>query len=196
MIVHLNGWPGVGKFTIGRALAERLGARLIHNHLLHDVAIGCTGLADPARWPLYEKVRTAAYEALAERPASETFVMTNALCVGSAREREAWNHVVDLAITRRVPLVPIVLEAGLEENARRLQSPDRPDTKLRDPGLLVDFIRTDRLQEPDIHEFLKLDVTRLSADQAAERICDHLHAISSAPGGLEPASERHRRFNP
>ncbi|WP_284388078.1 hypothetical protein [Devosia yakushimensis] len=40
MIIHLNGWPGVGKLTIGRLLAADLGARFIHNHLLHDVAIG------------------------------------------------------------------------------------------------------------------------------------------------------------
>jgi hypothetical protein len=41
LIIHLNGWRGVGKQTIGRALAERIGARFIHNHLLHDVAIVC-----------------------------------------------------------------------------------------------------------------------------------------------------------
>lgn len=64
LTVHLNGWPGVGKLTVGRVLAERLGARPIDDHLLHDVAIRCTGLADPGRWPLYEKVRQAAYEAL------------------------------------------------------------------------------------------------------------------------------------
>ncbi len=108
MIVHLNGWPGVGKLTVARLLAPRLQARLIDNHLLHDVAIRCTGIDDPARWPLYEAVRAAAYQALADRPRSETFVMTNALCLGAAREREAWRHVVALAETRAVPLVPVV----------------------------------------------------------------------------------------
>src|SRR6202011_2120341 len=34
MIVHLNGWPGAGKKTIGEALSMLLGARFIHNHLL------------------------------------------------------------------------------------------------------------------------------------------------------------------
>jgi broad-specificity NMP kinase len=59
VIVHLNGWPGVGKLTVARLLAPRLQARLIDNHLLHDVAIRCAGIDDRARWPLYETVRAA-----------------------------------------------------------------------------------------------------------------------------------------
>ncbi len=27
LIIHINGWPGCGKLTIGRELAKRLGAR-------------------------------------------------------------------------------------------------------------------------------------------------------------------------
>ena len=91
MIIHINGWPGVGKYTIGKELAKKLDARFIHNHLLHDVAFACAGHGDDDRWPLYEKVRLAAYDVLARRPASETFVMTNALCYGVDKEIEAWN---------------------------------------------------------------------------------------------------------
>jgi adenylylsulfate kinase-like enzyme len=61
MIIHLNGWPGAGKKTIGAVLAEMRAARFIHNHVLHDVAIVCAGLNSPARWTLYEQVRAAAY---------------------------------------------------------------------------------------------------------------------------------------
>ena len=39
MIVHINGWPGVGKLTVAREVARRLSARLLDNHTLHDVAI-------------------------------------------------------------------------------------------------------------------------------------------------------------
>ena len=196
MTVHLNGWPGVGKFTVGRILAGRLGARLIHNHLLHDVAIACAGLDGPARWPLYEEVRRAAYGVLTDRPRTETFVMTNALCVGSERERQDWDHVVDLAIARSVPLVPVVLEASFEENARRIQSDDRKGRKLVEPDILSDFMKADRIQKPEVSELLTLDVTRLSADQAADKICDPLRALASAPSGLEIASTKHRRLNP
>lgn len=191
VIVHLNGWPGVGKLTIGRLLAGRLKARLIDNHLLHDVAIACAGLDDPQRWPLYEAVRAAAYRILAARPVAEGFVMTNALCVGSARERAAWNHVVDLAVARRAPLVPVVLEAGIEENARRIGDPGRGPRKLTDPALLRGFVAGDSIQRPDVPELLVLDVTALSAEQAAAHICGHLARIGA---DLPPAADRHRKL--
>ncbi len=132
MIIHLNGWPGVGKKTIGSILADRLHARFIHNHLLHDVAIVCTGLNDPDRWILYDAVRQAAYASLSKRPCTEVFVMTNALCKNTPRELKAWRDIVELATSRNVPLVPIVLEATVDELSRRLQSAERIGKKLTD----------------------------------------------------------------
>jgi len=90
MIVHINGWPGVGKRTVGEVRSKKLNARFIHNHLLHDVAIVCAGLSSEDRWDLYDTVQRAAYVTLARRPRSEAFVMTNALCTASSREQVAW----------------------------------------------------------------------------------------------------------
>lgn len=191
MIVHLNGWPGAGKMTIGALLAERLGARFIHNHLLHDVAIACTGLESQDRWQVYDSVRSSAYAALERRPASETFVMTNALCKNSAREETAWRHIVELAIARDVALVPVVLDLSLEENCRRLQSTGRVGKKMTDPDLLRSFVETDEIQRPDVSELLVLDVSELSAEQAAERILGHLRIIRDF---LHPASDQHLRL--
>ena len=174
MIVHLNGWPGVGKKTIGTLLAAQLGARFIHNHLLHDVAIACCGLDTAERWDLYDRVRRDAYTALRARPRSEVFVMTNALCDGSARERQAWSHVVDLAAARQVPLVPVVLEASLAENQRRIVSADRIGRKMTDPHRLAEYLRSDTIQKPDMPGSLVLDVTRLEAADAADAIAAHV----------------------
>ena len=188
MIIHLNGWPGAGKKTIGAALAHRLGARFIHNHLLHDVAIVCAGLQTEARWTLYEKVRRAAYDALTAQPQSDVFIMTNALCRNAPREQEAWAHVVELAMARQVPMVPIVLQVDLGENLRRLQSAERIGKKLTDPHELQSYLAVDTLQFPDVPESLLLDVTDLTPEAAAEQIVAHLHAIRPLLG---PASIRH-----
>ena len=192
MIIHLNGWPGVGKQTVGRLLAARLNARFIHNHVLHDVAIVCTG-SDADRWQLYEAVRRLAYDYLRNRPRSDIFVMTNALCTNSQREREAWTHVVELAIARRVPLVPVVLEADQHENERRLQSDDRVGRKLTDPSLLRSFLRVDSIQRPAVPELLVVDTTAMSAGEAAERIFRHLDKLKEG-SPLQVASEQHLRM--
>ena len=191
MIVHLNGWPGVGKRTIGEIVARELGATFVHNHLLHDVAIVCAGLHGNERWPLYEIVRAAAYDPLAKRPPGEMLVMTNALCRGASREVQAWHHVVDLAIARHSPLVPVVLYADMEELCRRVQSQERVGHKLSDATELREMLPTDTIQEPDVPELLVLDVTALSAEQAAVRVLQHVGALR---GSLPPATERHREL--
>jgi gluconate kinase len=191
MIIHLNGWPGVGKRTIGEALSRKLGARFIHNHLLHDVAIACAGLHGARRWELYEEVRAAAYSMLAQHPISEIFVMTNALCNDTPREELAWKQVVSLAITRGVPLVPVVIEASASENVRRVQSPDRIGKKLGDATALTQMMDKHSIQRPDIEELIMIDVTNLSAQQAAEAIFERLDQIRSK---LQPATLGHLRM--
>ena len=188
MIVHLNGWPGVGKRTVGAALAARLGGRFVHNHLLHDVAIVCAGRGSADYWSVYERVRAAAYDGLANRPQVEVFVMTNALCRNTAVEVAAWGHVVDLAIRRAVPLVPVVLNVLPEENARRVQSAERVGRKLSDPEVLFGYFARDTIQVPDLPETLELDATALSPDEAAARIAAHLDVVRPA---LRPATPWH-----
>ncbi len=194
MIVHLNGWPGVGKETIGRLVAATLGARFIHNHLLHDVAIVCAGLDHPGRWPLYEDVRRAAYAALARHPPGDVFVMTNALLAASRRGQEAWAHVVDLAMARASPLVPVVLDAAPDELCRRVESPERAGRKLADARLLREMLPTGTLQRPDVAELIELDVTRLAPAAAAGAIVTRLRALGEHAGGLAPARSEHLRM--
>jgi gluconate kinase len=187
VIIHLNGWPGTGKQTIGRALAARIGARLIHNHLLHDVAIVCCGRTTPERWELYEKIREPVYEYLRTIPSSETLVMTNALCNGSAREVTAWAHVVELAINRDAPLIPVILQVELSENIHRLRSPERTN-KLMDPTVLESYRSTDSIQQPDVPELLLLEATALSPEQAATQIVQHVENVRK---WVLPATEKH-----
>jgi thymidylate kinase len=187
MIIHLNGWPGTGKQTIGRELATRIGARLIHNHLLHDISIVCCGRTTPERWEFYETIRTAVYGYLERIPSAETLVMTNALCNGSEREVSAWTHVVELAISRKVPLIPVVLDVELSENIRRLQSAERSN-KLRDQTVLMSYLQVDSIQQPDVRELLVLNATALSPEEAATRILQHVEEVRV---WALPATEKH-----
>lgn len=159
--------------------------------MLHDVAIACAGFDSPDRWPLYETVRAAAYEALAHRPATEIFVMTNALCKNAPREVKAWGHVVDLAMQRQVPLMPVVLQLSPEENCRRVQGGDRVGKKMTSAEELKSYFEIDEIQQPDVPETFLIDVTNLSAEQSAEQIFANFQATRNS---LRSATVKHLEF--
>jgi hypothetical protein len=103
--------------------------------------------------------------------------MTNALCERSEREQLAWRHVVDLAIDRNVTLIPVVLNVELTKNIRRLQSSERPASKLKDPDVLRGYLLIDTIQRPDVPELLVMDATALSPQDAASRIIQHVEKV-------------------
>ncbi|MBN9087803.1 MAG: hypothetical protein J0J01_12910 [Reyranella sp.] len=82
MIVHINSYPGVGKLTIGRALAELIGARLLDNHSVFNVAFALTEFRSPAFYDTVRAVREIAYQRILELPAGVPVVLTNWFCKG------------------------------------------------------------------------------------------------------------------
>jgi len=163
MIIHINGWPGVGKKTIGEIVADRLRARFIHNHVLHDVAFACAGKDDNDRWPLYEAVRSAAYQVLQNRPSSELFVT----------------------------LIPIVLEASVGELSKRITSPERLSTKLKEASYLSEMVSRHSLQYPQVAETACINTEACTAEQSASRVLDHIEAVRSS---CSVASAGHLQF--
>ena len=163
MIVHLNGWPGAGKLTVGRVLARRLGGHLLDNHTLHNVAASLCGRDTDEYWQVYYQVREIAYARMRVMPVSEIFVMTNALTRESAREVEAWGAVKRLAPDRVDTLVAVTLLCSLEENVRRLPNQDRIDNrKLADPRPLIAWRSGLNLITDDAVHWSVMDNTDLS----------------------------------
>lgn len=88
-IVALIGFAGTGKYTIGRELCERTGARLIHNHLINNPifavvnADGVTRLP-PGVWDRVREIRATVYQAIRELspPEMSKSVANETLTVG------------------------------------------------------------------------------------------------------------------
>ena len=68
MIVHINSYPGVGKLTIGRALADLIGGKLLDNHSVFNVAFALTEFRSPAFYDTVRAVREIAYRRILELP--------------------------------------------------------------------------------------------------------------------------------
>lgn len=177
MIIHLNGWPGSGKLTVGRVLARKLGARLLDNHTLHDVAARLCDRHTREYWDLYYQVRDVAYKRVRALPSHEVIVMTNALALESDREREAWAAVKALAMERGVPLVAVTLECSLEENVRRIASERRHHSKLTDPAPLIEWRSTLTLLRDRSVRSLSIDNTNRSPEQVADEIVGFVRQI-------------------
>ena len=173
MIIHLNGWPGVGKLTVGRIVARELGGHLVDNHTLHNVAACLCERNTAEYWQLYYQVQEIAYARMQAMPKSAVFVMTNALTRESEREVEAWNAVRQLAADRLDTLVAVTLVCSSEENAQRVRSEERANNrKLTDPEPLRAWQSELTLITEGADYSQSIDNTNLAPQEAAGMIAD------------------------
>jgi len=175
MLVHINSYPGVGKFTIGRALVEQMGGKLLDNHTIYNVAFALTEFRTPEFYNMVSAVRDLAFERVLELPPDQLVVLTNWYSQGSLWGEENWDAVIALARRRPSPLAVVVLACSPEENERRILSSGRDAMRKPRASALVEGNRAGRpLIERGGDKTLHLDVTSLSADTAASAIATWL----------------------
>jgi hypothetical protein len=168
-VVHISGWPGAGKQTIGRHVATKLSGRLIHNHLMLDAARAIYARDTPESIAMREEVRALILAHARRLPPDIPIVLTDALADEPAA-RPLFQPTLDLARDRNAPLHLFGLDLSLEENLLRLADSARNGgDKLTDPEVLKNIRDKERLFIPK--EAHVLDVTNLGAETAAEQIC-------------------------
>lgn len=181
MIVELNGLAGVGKLTIGRVLADRLGACLLDNHTIYNPAFATTEFRSPEFYDTVRAVRQIAYDRAAELPPERHVVVT--MAPGSDRAwGEDWQHAIrDLAGRRATKLMTVHLTCSdAAEYNRRVAAPERALLrKLTDPDELSAYLaRAVHVLVDHADEVLQLDVSALSPEGAAQCIIDWIDAPS------------------
>ncbi|RDW63725.1 hypothetical protein BP6252_11270 [Coleophoma cylindrospora] len=179
-IIYINGFPGVGKYTVGRHLATLLAplnGKLVHNHLLINPADAVLTRSQPGYQALRRAVRSAIFSALVLEPATHdsVYVFTD-----FQSQNELGKSVCDeytaAATARGCIFVPVVMTCGLDENMERLVSYERAEHKKLTN---VELARKFRTQE-DVYRFedqpalLEIDVTELEPEVVANRIFEHV----------------------
>lgn len=171
MLITLNGRPGSGKLTVGRLLAERLGARLIDAHTLYNLAFAVTEKGSPAFQKCVWDLRSIAREHVLALPSSVPLVMTEAVFDDSAWGNAIWDDTIKLAHDRGGAFLVVILECERAENERRLRSPERLGKRKPMDGSLLNPKRYDRTPiRRNADGLLEIDTTDLSAEETATRI--------------------------
>ena len=130
-IIVLIGFAGTGKYTIGRELCERTGAKLIDNHLINNPifkVVDADGIRPlpPDVWDKVKTIRAIVYDAIRElSPPELSFVFTIELIEGKPGEEKAFDDLKELATARKSVFVPFRLLCDVDELCRRVASPGR-----------------------------------------------------------------------
>lgn len=190
-IIHINGFPGTGKLTIAREVVTILQehfaasgsgeqAKLVHNHLLINPADAVLHRTQPGYQVLRKALRDAVFSTLKSEPA--TFTTAYLFTDWQSGDEIGIEVCKDFQLTaheRGCDFIPIIITCEQAENIVRLRNSDRESWhKITDPELLVHF--REQLHPPPVYRFenvearLELDVTKLSAQQAAEHIMLHV----------------------
>lgn len=189
LVVHINGWPGVGKLTIARLLAGTLNARLLDNHTLINPAEAMFARTDPAYYSFRADIRALAFKRAAQLPQGVNLVLTDAIAQEEPRHHAMFADCVTLADRLGAKLISVVLDCAAEENARRLVDASRRELrKLDAPDILAEIRRASTLLRPEGVPRIDLDVTHLTADEAAARIADRVSRLAAEPARTAPAS--------
>lgn len=176
-ILQLVGPPASGKRTIGALVAERTGAALVDNHLINDpvfTALGVNGMGSlhPQALPMAGRVRRIVHEAVLAAPPETSHIFTTWL-VDTPEDAAAFEVVRKLAAERGATFHAVWLSCAPAEMGRRLTLPDRAvRNKLRDPSKLDDIVSLGAAPPPA--DALRLDTTRTSATDTADRIVEWL----------------------
>jgi chloramphenicol 3-O-phosphotransferase len=185
-VVLLNGFPGVGKFSIGRSLFNMFNhkdARYIDNHLLIDPVEAIVAGRGPEHKELRRAFREVAFNALCNTvDKSTTLIFTSCLSL-TEEDRHVLEEYLAIASRRRVPFFLFNISCDRIEHHSRLVTTERvggSKTKLVTPKVLddmlneqnlveIDYGQTGLLQTPANHQF-ELDTTYNSIDESALKI--------------------------
>ena len=83
MLIFLNGFPGTGKLTIGQALMDRLGGRLLDVHTQMNIAYALTEFKSEAFYDTVRAIWKITDGLIADLPADTPLILTDALREGS-----------------------------------------------------------------------------------------------------------------
>ena len=184
-LVVLIGFAGTGKYTVGRLLSERTGAKLVDNHLINNpvfTVVGADGIT-PLPAPVWEKVsaiRRLVYETIREiAPPGLSYIFTLEMRESDPGAHRAFRDLEELAEARQSLLVPIRLVCDVEELCRRVASPARA-ARLKDisPDNARRKFAEHTVLDPRHENTRTVDVTARTPEESADAVMREIELIT------------------
>ncbi len=153
-----------------RILAARPGIHPVDHHTLLGPAQALYRPGSPDFFALYTPLRDLVFDAIRAMPNGHSFILTEVLS-DEPEDAARVESVRKLANDKCIRFIPVPLDIDETENLRRATTPDRMiKQKLRDDDTLRTLRAKHRLYAPDGCPLIRLDVTNLSAEEAAAHI--------------------------
>jgi hypothetical protein len=176
-VFYLIGPPGVGKYTVGRIIAERTSAKLVDNHYSINPIFGLieqdgrTPLP-PQLWQQVGNVRSAVLETIAMfSPRDWSFVFTHAAS-DDPSDAPTCREILSAAERRGANVIVARLSCAPDELARRVLSPERLlRMKEMDPEA-AHANAVAPLFDPRHANVIDIDTTRKTPDQVADIVLE------------------------
>ena len=180
--VLIIGPQAVGKMTVGQALAARTGLKLFHNHETIELVKPLLPL-DDSGWTLVQELRESVFRAFA-RSDEYGMIYTGLRYFDEFRDQLYYQGILDLWREEcpDTQICIVELEADLEERLRRngtenrlLHKPSKRDIAWSEADLRKSAAEHRLNSQPgEITEpnYLRIDNTHVSAEEAAAMICE------------------------
>ena len=182
-MILLMGLPGVGKRTIGEALAKKTNVRFSDHHDLYDPIVKLFGNdhqvwwdLTPNMWAKINAVQDIYLSAIADVCSKEdSFVLTEMMFDKDQYHKIFYEKVLDAVKKRNAHFFPVRLICDEVELAKRVVSDDRKQYfKTRDPELSKKRSREEKVFYSCHENKITIDNTHLTADAVADKIIKHI----------------------
>jgi shikimate kinase len=188
-MVFMLGYPGFGKRTVGSHLADLLDAVLVDNSLIHIPLLTLFKSdgkeAIPMEiWDRVKPIRAAVLSTIEDlAPPTNSYVFTNVVIDDEDGAHE-YDQLRALADRRGSLFLAVMLECEVDEQVRRIDTPDR---RLRLKGSDPEGYRLHRqhikLFQPPVEELFRVDTTQTPPGSNAQIIYEELIKRGLKPVG-------------
>jgi hypothetical protein len=171
-LLYLIGKPGIGKYTIAKAISEKYNFILCDNHLINNPIFSLLRFDKIEKvpnfaWDCIERIRDNVFDFIAHDN-ENNYILTNVLFNWHVGQ-EIFNKVKKISEANSSIFVPVKMHLHDEnEHLSRIQNPER---KSRFKSIKPSDIEKDKdLLDINERSLLDLDITGLSTEEIVERI--------------------------